>query len=106
MRRILSTITLGSALAATAVFASLALAQPAQAQQICGQRDEIVAALQRDYKEQPTAMGVVDKNVIMEVFVSEGGTWTMIASGTDGNSCIIASGEGWDGGKATVDVGA
>jgi hypothetical protein len=93
MRRILSTLTFASTVAATTLLAGLVLAQPVEAQQICGMRDEIVQALQRDYQEQPTAM---------EVFVSEGGTWTMIASGTDGNSCIIASGEGWDGGVRPV----
>ncbi len=109
MRGTFSGLTTASALAATAAFAALVASDyPAKSQEICGTRQDIVAALARDFKEQPNAMGVVDKNVVMEVFVSDTGTWTMIASGTDGNSCIIASGEGWDGGngRAKVDVGA
>ncbi len=109
MRGTLSGLTAASAIAATAAFAALVMsAYPAKSQEICGTRQDIVSALARDFKEQPTAMGVVDKNVVMEVFVSENGTWTMIASGTDGNSCIIASGEGWDGlnGAGKLDAGA
>ena len=109
MRRIFTGLTTASAIAATAAFTALVAASPAksqQPQQICGVRDHIVAALAHDFREQPNAVGVVDRNVVMEVFVSEGGTWTMLATGTDGNACIIASGEGWEGVRTTVDVRA
>lgn len=72
---------------------------PAQAQQggtLCGNRDEIVKSLTEQFKESPQAVGVVDKNAVLEIFVSASGTWTIIATGTDGNSCLVSSGEGWD----------
>jgi len=72
---------------------------PVQAQPggtLCGNRDEIVRSLSEQFKEAPQAVGVVDKNAVLEIFVSPVGTWTIIATGTDGNSCLVSSGEGWD----------
>jgi len=62
----------------------------------CGPRDEIVAQLGSVFQEAPSGMGMIDPTAVVEVFVSNAGTFTILASGTDGNSCILASGEGWD----------
>lgn len=72
---------------------------PAQSAQItnCGPRAEIVAQLGSVFQEAPSGMGMIDPTAVVEVFVSESGTFTILASGTDGTSCILASGEGWDG---------
>ncbi|MCO5161933.1 MAG: hypothetical protein M9939_12395 [Mesorhizobium sp.] len=72
---------------------------PAQSAEItnCGPRDEIVAQLGTIFQEAPSGMGLIDPTAVVEVFVSESGTFTILASGTDGTSCILASGEGWDG---------
>lgn len=64
-------------------------------QNLCGARNEIVTKLSSHYRELPTAVGMVDKNAVLEIFVSDNGTWTIIATGTDGNSCVLSSGEGW-----------
>jgi hypothetical protein len=32
----------------------------------------------------------------MEVFVSSAGTWTILATRTDGTSCVVSAGEGWE----------
>jgi hypothetical protein len=63
---------------------------------LCGKRDEIVRSLGDQFHEKQQAVGVVDQNAILEIFVSAAGTWTIIATGTDGNSCLVSSGEGWD----------
>lgn len=76
-----------------------ATAQAAPAQQqgaLCGKRDEIVRSLGDQFHEKQQAVGIVDQNAILEIFVSAAGTWTIIATGTDGNSCLVSSGEGWD----------
>ena len=62
----------------------------------CGTRDEIVKKLSEEYKETPQSVGLVNQDAVVEVFVSEKGSWTIIASGTDGKSCILSSGEGWE----------
>ena len=62
---------------------------------LCGTRNAIVSKLAEHYQEAPQAVGVVDKDAVLEVFVSNNGTWTILATGTDGNSCVLSSGEGW-----------
>ena len=89
-------IALGLAAIASAAAAFLPASASAQdATNLCGARVEIVSKLSQHYKEQPSAVGMVDKNAVLEVFVSDTGTWTIIATGTDGNSCVLSSGEGW-----------
>ncbi len=68
----------------------------------CGPRDQIVSQLGAMFKEAPSGMGMIDPTAVVEVFVSDAGTFTILASGTDGTSCILASGEGWDGGTTAV----
>ncbi len=63
---------------------------------LCGQREQMVRDLDREFREQPLASGLVDQNAVMEIFVSPGGTWTILATGTDGLSCVMAVGEGFD----------
>lgn len=72
----------------------------------CGPRDEIVAQLGSVFQETPSGTGLIDPTAVVEVFVSESGTFTILASGTDGTSCILASGEGWDGATRTAGRGA
>lgn len=73
---------------------------------ICGERVEMVQALHDQFREEPQAVGKVDKTAVIEVFVSHTGTWTILATGTDGMSCLVASGEGWDSQQLLVGVGA
>ena len=63
---------------------------------LCGQREQMVRDLDREFREQPLASGLVDKDAVMEIFVSPAGTWTILATGTDGLSCVMAVGEGFD----------
>ncbi len=83
------------ALATAALAATLLPAGAYAGDNLCGVRTEIVSKLSQHYKEQPSAVGMVDKNAVLEVFVSNDGTWTIIATGTDGNSCVLSSGDGW-----------
>ncbi len=62
----------------------------------CGTRAEIVKKLSEEFKEAPQSVGVVNQDAVVEVFVSENGSWTIIASGTDGKSCVLSSGEDWE----------
>ena len=98
---------LASAAASLGVMATTASSDPVVTNQpICGQRDEIVKSLSEQFKERPQAVGVVDKNAVMEIFVSDAGSWTIIATGTDGNSCLVSSGEGWQSNNMIVGVDA
>ncbi|WP_318608740.1 hypothetical protein [Mesorhizobium sp. BAC0120] len=77
----------------------IALVGPAAAQAehpTCGPRKEVVAKLAQDFKESQQSVGVVNAQALLEVFVSGAGTWTILATGTDGNSCILSAGKDWD----------
>ncbi|MCO6391093.1 hypothetical protein GTW25_08635 [Aliihoeflea aestuarii] len=63
---------------------------------MCSDRSHIVSELEQQFQENVTAVGMVDQNAVVEIFVSDSGSWTILATGTDGNSCIISAGEGWE----------
>ncbi len=68
----------------------------AMAQVPCGQRDKFVEWLAADYKEAAIASGVSSQGGLIEVLSThDGDTWTLIVTSPDGNSCLIASGQGW-----------
>jgi hypothetical protein len=71
-------------------------AAPATAAEQCAARADMVKTLGEKFQENPTALGVVNPNVIVEVFVSDQGTWTILASDTGGQSCVVSVGEGWE----------
>ena len=81
-------------------------ATPAPAQNFCADRSELVKSLADKFKENPAAVGQVDASAVVEVFVSATGTWTIIATGTDGKSCVLSAGEGWEINLAALGEGA
>ena len=72
-------------------FAALGLSRPAHAAQ-CGERAVMVIALHDQFGETPRAMGMHDNGALIELFASDAGTWTLIASGPDGMACVVATG--------------
>ena len=79
---------------------------PASATSICAERDELVKSLADKFKENPAAVGQINGDAVIEVFVSEKGTWTILATGTDGKSCVLSAGEGFEINVALVGEGA
>jgi hypothetical protein len=86
-------ITTPLPLAATAVNMP---ASPQASLNLCGERERMVQDLDRQFDESAVATGLVDQSAVMEIFVSPAGTWTILATGTDGLSCVLAVGEGFD----------
>jgi len=66
------------------------LAVPAHAQQ-CAPRADVVAALAANYAETPRLMGISGVQM-MEVYVSDSGTWTITVTSQEGVTCLLASG--------------
>lgn len=88
----------GGVLAATAV--------PVFAQEFCADRSAMVKSLSDKFKESPAALGQIDGSAVIEVFVSEKGSWTILATSTDGRSCVVSAGEGWQINLAALGEGA
>ena len=69
---------------------STALAQPA----LCGPTAAMRAGLAQKYNETPVGVGVSASNLVIEIWTSaKTGSFTVLATSTNGRSCMIASGE-------------
>lgn len=88
--------------AVLAALSASAIAEPAAAAARCASHDDIVKVLKSKYKETRHALAVVSATAVMEIFLSPEGTWTMLVTGTNGTSCITASGEAWQDVKVEV----
>ncbi len=77
--------------------AALSLAPSEGAAQVtCNPRDNVLGHLARKYQEVPVAIGVTNRGGLVEVLsTGDGKTWTIIISTPDGQSCLVAAGEGW-----------
>ncbi|MDG4885081.1 hypothetical protein [Mesorhizobium sp. WSM4884] len=62
----------------------------------CAPRADIIKALGDKFHESEAGRGLINPNVVLEIFVSDRGSWTVLASDTKGQSCILSVGEGWD----------
>ena len=63
---------------------------------VCMQHKTLTGYLSEKFKEEPKAVGLVEQQHLMEVFVSAKGTWTIVMTSTEGISCIIAAGDTWE----------
>ncbi len=92
---------------AVALFVATA-SLPATAQQHrCTKRPDIVRHLANKFAEAPVAIGLAGSGGIIEVLTSEeSGSWTIIVTMPDGNSCVIAAGQNWQDIKRVVRLGS
>ncbi|OOY11744.1 hypothetical protein BMG00_11695 [Thioclava marina] len=75
----------------------VALAQRAPAETAsCGQRADLVSQLQTRYLETRRAIALAENNAVLEIFASESGSWTILVTRANGQSCLIASGEAFE----------
>lgn len=68
----------------------------------CAPRDEMVSILKGTFTETQRAFGFLSPALLVEVFASEGGGFTIVVTGTDGVSCVLVSGVGWEAVPAQV----
>lgn len=63
----------------------------------CGPRAAVVTRLADGYGETRQSMGLGGNNAVVEVFASdETGSWTITVTGTNGITCMVASGQGFE----------
>ncbi len=69
---------------------------PTGVREFCVPREEAALQLEEKFEEKVIGRGLTPNGQAMfEVFVSEAGTWTVLASDPNGRSCVIAAGEAW-----------
>jgi hypothetical protein len=63
----------------------------------CGQRATVLDYLSAKYSEKPIAMGIAANGGLIEVLTSnDGTTFTIIVTMPEGETCMVAAGEGWE----------
>ncbi len=73
-----------------------AFSSSAQAQAMCGERDALVASLEKTFSEAPVSMGLGSNGAMIEVFASPSGSFTIILTRPNGLTCVMAVGENWE----------
>ena len=69
---------------------------PAQATpRNCGPRERVLATLTERYGEIQQGIGLDVGNNVMEIYASEGGSWTIIRTTPNGITCLVDSGHGY-----------
>ncbi len=86
-----------------AASALLISASSANAEQICAPRDRAVNQLEKQFGEKVFGRGLAANGKRMiEMFVIENGSWTMLITGPNRRSCVMAGGQNWQGLKVLV----
>lgn len=70
---------------------------PAAAQSIsCGPHETVTSALAEQFQEKREAIGLSSTGMLMEVFASQFGTWTILMTSPAGIACVIAAGDSFE----------
>jgi hypothetical protein len=67
----------------------------ATAQMACAERSIIVQKLAAVFQENQVALGLDSGGRMIELFLSHTGSFTILVSYPNGQSCILATGQGW-----------
>ncbi len=62
----------------------------------CAKHQLLAGMLTEKYSEAPVAMGTVNEDRYMQLFISRSGSWTIVVTRTDGQACIVAAGQNWE----------
>lgn len=62
----------------------------------CAKHTQLAGMLAKKYSENPIAMGSVNADRFMQLFVSPMGSWTILVTDTEGVACILAAGQNWE----------
>ena len=87
---------IGIAMALTSAVVLGAVA-PASARSICAPHDDLAKLLNKQFSEQPVAIGIAGNGQLLEIFTAtDGATWTIVMTSPKGVSCVVSDGRAWD----------
>ena len=81
---------------AVAVFVTAGASAAGAQYRHCSEHGELVAHLSEKYQEKQFAFGTIGQIAVMEIFVGDKGSWTVVVTDVAGTSCIVAAGENWE----------
>ena len=76
-------------------FLTLSFTSLAHASGKCGPRPDIVKQLDSTFKEKLHSRGLISDQLLMEVFVSSKGSWSVLFTSPKGRACVMATGKMW-----------
>jgi hypothetical protein len=62
---------------------------------LCAGQQDMAAALLKAYGETRVSAGLASTGYLIQIFAGNSGSFTIIATGANGISCIAADGQGW-----------
>jgi hypothetical protein len=88
---------LGLAVILASMFLSASYdSRPASAQSVCGNHTDILKILEESHSEKPRAIAISMDGKLLEVMVSSAGSWSILLTRPDRQTCVAATGEGWE----------
>ncbi len=87
-------------LAVATTVLTLAASAPALSQTVCSDRASFLEQLNGRYQENPVGLGLASSGAVLEILASKGGIWTILVTQPNGTSCVVATGEAWQGLRA------
>lgn len=67
-----------------------------KAQMVCGSRDAFVQKLGNKYNEFPAGIGLSGAGGVVELYTSDSGSWTILFTRPDGETCVMSAGDSWE----------
>ncbi|HSM40210.1 MAG TPA: hypothetical protein VK862_05630 [Afifellaceae bacterium] len=86
--RLTATVVAGLVIVAPVATASAQLAR-------CMDRASIVGSLDKRFHERQAGFGLINSESLLELFISEAGTWTIIVTDRRQRTCVLATGDSW-----------
>jgi hypothetical protein len=83
------------AMKAIALTAALCAGTAAANDLPCADRGVITTMLETEYGEVSIGYGYEVRDVVVEIYVSQGATWSLLVTTPNGRSCVIATGTDW-----------
>lgn len=81
-------------------FAGLIFATQAAIAAQCAPREQVVAGLATGFDEVRRGAGLTAgpdaRAQVVEIFTSASGSWTIVVTRPDGQTCLVASGQAWE----------
>lgn len=82
--------------AAMLLVLALPLTRQATAQEVCVLHDAAVQLLEQRFDERVVGRGLARAGKAMvELLTSTSGSWTIVITNVEGQTCVLASGEAW-----------
>ena len=62
---------------------------------VCAEQKDMAAALLKAYGERSISAGLASTGYLLQIYAARSGSFTIVATGPNGISCIAADGQGW-----------